>query len=104
MSAADNSSAEASCDALAIDPTIRRDALARLRSIRGHVEGIVRMLEKEDVYCVDALKQIKAVQGGLAKTSDTILRGHLTHHVVTAHERGDVEPIVAELMDVLKYR
>ena len=92
------------CDALAIDPAIRRDALARLRSIRGHVEGIVRMLERDDVYCVDALKQIKAVQGGLAKTSDTILRGHLKHHVVTAHERGDDEAIVAELMDVLKYR
>ena len=92
------------CDALAIDPAIRRDALARLRSIRGHVEGIVRMLERDDVYCVDALKQIKAVQGGLAKTSDTILRGHLKHHVVTAHERGDDDAIVAELMDVLKYR
>ena len=91
------------CDALAIDPAIRRDALARLRSIRGHVEGIVRMLERDDVYCVDALKQIKAVQGGLAKTSDTILRGHLKHHVVTAHERGDDDAIVAELMDVLKY-
>ena len=92
------------CDALAIDPAIRRDALARLRSIRGHVEVIVRMLERDDVYCVDALKQIKAVQGGLAKTSDTILRGHLKHHVVTAHERGDDDAIVAELMDVLKYR
>ena len=53
---------------------------------------------------MDALKQIKAVQGGLAKTSDTILRGHLKHHVVTAHERGDDDAIVAELMDVLKYR
>ena len=92
------------CEALAIEPAIRRDALARLRSIRGHVEGIVRMLERDDVYCVDALKQIKAVQGGLAKTSDTILRGHLKHHVVTAHERGDDDAIVAELMDVLKYR
>jgi len=28
----------------------------------------------------------------------------LKHHVVTAHERGDDDAIVAELMDVLKYR
>ncbi|RJS93027.1 metal-sensitive transcriptional regulator [Salinisphaera sp. Q1T1-3] len=92
------------CQTLAIDPAIRADALARLRSIRGHVDGVLRMLERDDVYCVDALKQIKAVQGALAKTSDVVLRGHLKHHVVTAHERGDDDAIVAELMDVLKYR
>ena len=89
---------------LALDPAVREDASARLRSIRGHVEGILRMLEREDVYCVDALKQIKAVNGALAKTGDMILRCHLKHHVVTAHERGDDDAIVAELMDVLKYR
>jgi len=89
---------------LALDPAVRDDARMRLRSIRGHVEGILRMLEREDVYCVDALKQIKAVNGALAKTGDMILRCHLKHHVVTAHERGDDDAIVAELMDVLKYR
>jgi len=68
------------------------------------VDGILKMLEREDVYCVDALKQIKAVNGALAKTGDQILRGHLKHHVVNARERGDDEAIVAELMDVLKYR
>ncbi|ROO23119.1 hypothetical protein SAOR_01640 [Salinisphaera orenii MK-B5] len=92
------------CDRLAIDPDIREDAASRLRSIRGHVDGILRMLERDDVYCVDALKQIKAVNGALSKTGDLILRGHLKHHVVTAHERGDEDAIVAELMDVLKYR
>ena len=96
--------ADGCCDQLAIDPAVREDAKARLRSIRGHVDGILRMLDREDVYCVDALKQIKAVNGALAKTGDLILRGHLKHHVVTAHERGDEDAIVAELMDVLKYR
>lgn len=89
---------------LALDPAVRDDARSRLRSIRGHVEGLLRMLERDDVYCVDALKQIKAVNGALAKTGDMILRCHLKHHVVTAHERGDDDAIVAELMDILKYR
>lgn len=89
---------------LSIDPSIRQDATSRLRSIRGHVDGILRMLEDDDVYCVDALRQIKAVQGALAKTGDQILRGHLKHHVVTAHARGDEDTIVAELMELLKYR
>jgi DNA-binding FrmR family transcriptional regulator len=89
---------------LALDEGARKDATTRLRSIRGHVEGILRMLEREDVYCVDVLKQIKAVNGALSKTGDMVLRCHLRHHVVTAHERGDDDAIVAELMDILKYR
>jgi DNA-binding FrmR family transcriptional regulator len=92
------------CDYLTLEPDVRKDALLRLRSVRGHVDGVLRMLERDDVYCVDALKQIKALQGALAKTSDLVLRSHLKHHVVTAHQRGDEDAIVAELMDVLKYR
>lgn len=89
---------------LHIDPAAREDARRRLQSVRGHIDGIVRMLENEDVYCVDVLKQTKAVAGAVAKVSDSILRCHLKHHVVTAHERGDEDTIVAELMEVLKYR
>jgi DNA-binding FrmR family transcriptional regulator len=33
-----------------------------------------------------------------------ILHSHLKRHVVTAHERGDQERIVEELMEILKYR
>lgn len=89
---------------LRIDPAAREDARRRLQSVRGHVDGIVRMLENEDAYCVDVLKQTKAVIGAVAKVSDAVLRCHLKHHVVTAHERGDEDKIVAELMEVLKYR
>ena len=89
---------------LRLDPEVREEARRRLLSIRGHVEGILRMLESEDVYCVDALRQIKAVQGALDKVGELVLRSHLKDHVVTAHERGDVEAIVEELMEVLKYR
>lgn len=89
---------------LSIDANTRQDATNRLRSIRGHVDGIVRMLEREDIYCVDVLNQIKAVQGALSKTSELIMRAHLKNHVVTASKRGDDEAIVNELMDLLKYR
>ena len=90
--------------ALLLDPGTREDARRRLLSIKGHVEGILRMLENESVYCVDALKQIKAVNGALEKVGGLVLKSHLKDHVVTAHERGDVDEIVAELMEVLKYR
>lgn len=92
------------CHGLRLDPGTREDARRRLLSTKGHVEGILRMLEDETVYCVDALKQIKAVTGALEKVAGLILRSHLRDHVVTAQQRGDVDEIVAELMEVLKYR
>lgn len=96
---------ESCCAAgLRLDAGAREDARRRLLSIRGHVQGILRMLEDESIYCVDALKQIKAVQGALDKVGVLILRSHLKDHVVTAAQRGDTDEIVAELMEVLKYR
>ena len=89
---------------LRLDPGVREDARCRLRSVTGHVEGILRMLEDGEVYCVDVLKQVKAVDGALAKVGALVLQSHLKHHVVTAHERGDEDRIVAELMEILKYR
>ncbi len=96
---------EACCGpGLRLDPSAREEARRRLLSIRGHAEGILRMLEDESIYCVDVLKQIKAVQGALDKVGVLVLKSHLKDHVVTAAQRGDTDEIVAELMEVLKYR
>ncbi len=95
---------EAPCHHLHLDPAVREDARRRLLSIRGHVEGVLKMLEKEDVYCVDVLKQVRAVEGALTKVGDVVLQSHLRHHVVTAAERGDADALVDELMEYLKYR
>jgi DNA-binding FrmR family transcriptional regulator len=62
------------------------------------------MLEDPEVYCVDVLKQVKAVQGALSKVNEAVLRAHIRDHVATAAQRGDTEHIVAELMEALKYR
>jgi DNA-binding FrmR family transcriptional regulator len=94
----------AACHGLRLDPATRDDARRRLLSVKGHVEGILRMLEQETVYCVDVLKQIKAVDGALEKVGTLVLRSHLRDHVVTAQARGDADVIVTELMEVLKYR
>jgi CsoR family transcriptional regulator, copper-sensing transcriptional repressor len=96
----------ASCceSGLRLDASVREDARRRLLSVKGHVEGILRMLESEQVYCVDVLKQVKAVDGALAKVGNLVLHSHLRQHVATAHERGDTDQIVQELMEILKYR
>lgn len=89
---------------LHLDPDIRKDVGRRLLSVRGHIEGVIKMLENESIYCVDVLKQVKAVQGALDKVGDLILISHLKNHVTTAALRGDSDKIVAELTEVLKYR
>jgi DNA-binding FrmR family transcriptional regulator len=96
----------ASCceSGLRLEASVRGEARKRLLSVKGHVEGILRMLEDEQVYCVDVLKQMKAVDGALSKVGNLILRSHLHNHVATAAERGDTDAIVEELMEILKYR
>jgi DNA-binding FrmR family transcriptional regulator len=73
---------------LHLDPKVREEAKRRLLSAKGHLEGVLRMLEDEGVYCVDVLKQLKAVQGALDRMGEMVLRAHLKDHVATAHERG----------------
>ncbi len=89
---------------LRLDDSVRVDARQRLLSVKGHVEGVLRMLEDDSVYCVDVLKQLRAIDGALNKVGDLILRSHLQRHVSTAQARGDAEQLVTELMDILKYR
>ena len=76
---------------LKLNPGTREQARRRLLSVKGHVEGIMRMLEDESTYCVDALKQIKAVTGALDKVGALVLQSHLKDHVVTAAQRGDTD-------------
>lgn len=94
----------AKCHGLRLDASAREDATRRLQSIRGHVDGVLRMLQDDTVYCVDVLKQIKAVTGALDKVGAIVLQSHLRDHVVTAQQRGDTDEIVKELMEILKYR
>jgi DNA-binding FrmR family transcriptional regulator len=63
--------------------------LKRLKTIEGHMKGVVRMAE-EDAYCIDLIRQIQAVEAALNKASAVILEEHLNSCVITAI-RGDSE-------------
>ncbi|MBI3067904.1 MAG: metal-sensitive transcriptional regulator [Betaproteobacteria bacterium] len=89
---------------LCMPETARKVVAHRLAIARGHLESILHSLQKHDAYCVDVLRQIKAVQGALEKAGQITLESHLRVHVATAADRGDTEAIVEELMDALRYR
>ena len=63
--------------------------LRRLKTIEGHLRGVIRMVE-EDAYCIDIIRQIQAVEGALNKVNTLILDDHLNSCVITAI-RGDSE-------------
>lgn len=87
-----------------MDDTTRADAIHRLKSVSGHINGIVRMLEDER-YCIDVIKQIQAAQTALSRVSESILDSHL-HTCVTTAMRGDDpderERVLGEITEVFR--
>jgi|GEM_PF-455298 len=63
--------------------------LSRLRTIEGHVRGILRMVEA-DAYCPEVLAQAMAVQSAVDRFSLELLEHHLGTCFITA-VRGDSE-------------
>jgi CsoR family transcriptional regulator, copper-sensing transcriptional repressor len=79
-------------------------ALKRLKTVEGHLHGIVRMVE-EDAYCIDVLRQIQAVQAALNKVSVVILEDHLASCVTTAirgENAAERERVLKEITDVFE--
>ena len=68
---------------------MKASLLARLRTIEGHVRGILRMVEA-DAYCPEILAQAMAVQSAVDRFSLELLEHHLESCFVTA-VRGDSE-------------
>ncbi len=80
----------------------RRAVLNRLKTARGHLDAVVRMVE-DDKYCPDVMKQLSAVQGSLERASRVVLRNHLETCVAAAMVAGRTDEIVDELMEALRY-
>ncbi len=80
----------------------RRSVLNRLKTARGHLDAVVRMVE-DDTYCPDVMKQLAAVQGSLERASRVVLRNHLETCVAAAMVAGRTDEIVDELMEALRY-
>ena len=85
-----------------VKPEHRDAALNRLKTIRGHLDGIVGMVETER-YCPDIMKQVSAVQASLERVNRILLQNHLETCVQHAVEEGRTVEIVDELMETMKY-
>lgn len=77
-------------------------ALNRLKTVRGHLDGIIRMLES-DAYCVDVMKQISAVQSSLERANRVMLHNHLETCFSSAVIDGRGQAAIEELIDAVKF-
>ena len=81
---------------------VKKDVENRLKSIEGHVRGIERMVD-EDAYCIDVMKQIKAVQNALERVNSMILANHLQTCVTTAirsEAEDERERVIGEIIQI----
>ncbi|MFN2115521.1 MAG: metal-sensitive transcriptional regulator [Anaerolineae bacterium] len=84
-----------------MDDDSKQAVLQRLKSIEGHVGGIIRMAE-DDAYCIDLIQQIQAVQGALDKVSQVVLEGHLDTCLVSAVRGDDPERRERALKEIVE--
>ena len=80
----------------------KRNALLRLKTVRGHLDGIVRMVEAE-AYCPEVMKQVAAAQASLERVNRILLQNHLETCVTQAIQAGGGEAKIAELIAALRF-
>ncbi|AIS52725.1 hypothetical protein TKV_c15600 [Thermoanaerobacter kivui] len=85
--------------------SLRNDILMRLKTIKGHIAGIEKMVE-ESKECQDILLQIAAVKASLEKVGMSIIQEH-AKECILASEDGkatyeDVQRIINLLIKFVK--
>jgi DNA-binding FrmR family transcriptional regulator len=81
----------------------KQKILARLKSLEGHLRGVLEMVDG-DAYCIDVLRQTKAIHAGLSNVEALLLDRHVDHCVneaIASPKRSERERVVRELIDVL---
>ncbi len=85
-----------------MQPEYNRAVVNRLKTVRGHLDGVIRMVE-EDAYCIEVMKQLSALQSSLERSNRLVLLNHLETCFSGAVGSGKGAEALAELMDALKF-
>ena len=84
--------------------TDQRTVLRLLKTARGQLDGIIKMVE-EDRYCMDISQQVAAADAMLRRVNKEILTAHLKHcveHAESDRERSDkIDELVNALGKIL---
>lgn len=85
-------------------PEVKKECLKRMNYLRGHLDGVKKMIE-DNAYCIDIIKQNKAVINALHKVNELILGSHFDTCVLGASlgkDRKKQKEMINELMGIYK--
>lgn len=80
---------------------VQERILHRLKIAKGQLENVINMVE-DDVYCIDILNQMQAVEKAIEQTESVMLENHLTSCVAHAIQKGNKDEAIKEVMQVFK--
>ena len=78
----------------------KQKALQSLKTARGQIDGIIKMIEDER-YCIDISNQIFAASSLLKKANLEILKQHMNNCVSEAVNHGDGTEKINEIILIL---
>lgn len=75
--------------------------IARVRRIKGQLEGIERALEA-DAACVEVLRQIASVRGAVSGLTAEVMEDHLREHVLAPSDDKERHQGGEEMIEVIR--
>lgn len=75
--------------------------IARVRRLKGQIEGIERALETEKP-CGEILRQLASVRGALTGLTAEVIEDHLREHVLHADSDAERHQGGEELLEVIR--
>lgn len=75
--------------------------IARVRRIKGQMEGVERALEGEAV-CSEVLRQLASIRGAMTGLTGEVMEEHLREHVLAAPTKADRAQGAEEMIQVLR--
>jgi len=77
---------------------------ARLKRVRGHLTGVIEMLE-QGRECMDIAQQLQAVEKAIVNAKKELIKDHLHHCLEKTSESmpREVQDLIKEFQGVTKY-
>lgn len=81
--------------------TTQERIIHRLKIACGQLHKVMEMVES-DVYCVDIMHQMQAVEKAIKETEGVILENHLKTCVADSIRQGKDDKAILEVMEIFK--
>ncbi|MCO3284217.1 metal/formaldehyde-sensitive transcriptional repressor [Pseudomonas aeruginosa] len=82
-------------------PRQKGKLIARIRRIKGQLEGIERALEAE-AACVEVLRQVASVRGAVSGLTAEVMEDHLREHVLAAQTDKERHQGGEDMIEVIR--